>query len=483
MKLLSLIAICFGSLLFAQKIQIKKDKILFNEKEIALIKSPYRDHYEIFTLNNEKSFDVDLKGVALSKEDALHYLELKSSDGKTAQIPYEVLVTSLKSDKIIIHLLAVKYKLFNEKGIDKDELADFFDSPKENLSDKYTQIKANSITDQQQIDKRLSNIRSIYNPRIGSGWEVLFNNGSYPEKIVGYIRASQCNGFSSAPCIEVWDLDNIKVAEMYQTPEVRKYVVRTFDNNRFTYSSSRSYAASDYAFFSEFLSYLILEGYTLEHQAYYKNQSLQNAKIENAVKRSVNLYDVPGFVVEKSGKKTEGLITVWFEQLDTERTGQRLPTDRADVFGQNVQLKTTLPGGGMRSKTFGADMGVYFCINRDGNEECFYGMDVKGELMKKLQNYGSIHGNNSYFYKMIYKDKGIMLLQDPVETHKYVIKTDHQPKGQMIDNRSNEKLSEKLSEYLKGCKKLSEDLTNSNYDLRNEENLVGIVKEFADCRK
>lgn len=275
MKSLPFIAIFLSAFLFAQKIQIKKDKIFFNEKESALIKSPYRDHYEIFDLNNEKSFEVDLKGVALSKEDALHYLELKSSDGKTAQIPYEVLVTSLKSDKIIIHLLAVKYKLFSEKGINKEELVNFFNMPKENLSDKYIQIKANSIADQQEINKKLISIRSVYNPRIGSKWEVLFNNGNYPEKIVGYIKASQCNGFSSAPCVEVWDLDNIKVAEMYPTQEVRKYVVRTFDNNQFTYSSSRSYAASDYAFFSEFLSYLILEGYMLEHQAYYKNQSQQ----------------------------------------------------------------------------------------------------------------------------------------------------------------------------------------------------------------
>lgn len=94
---------------------------------------------------------------------------------------------------------------------------------------------------------------------------------------------------------------------MYQTPEVRKYIVRTFDNNQFTYSSNRSYASSDYVFFSEFLSYLILEGYTLEHQAYYKNQSLQNAKIDDAINRSINLYDVPGYIVENPEKRQKDL--------------------------------------------------------------------------------------------------------------------------------------------------------------------------------
>lgn len=234
MKILSLITIFITSFLFAQKIQIKKDKIFFNEKESAIISSPYRDHYEIFDLNNVKSFEVDLKGISFSREDALYYLEVKSSDGKTVQIPYR---------------------------------------SKENFLDKYAQIRANRIADQQQINSKLNNIKSIYNPRIGSGWEVLFNNGNYPEKIVGYIKVNQCSGFSSVPCVEVWDLDNIKVAEMYSTQEVRKYIVKTYDNNQFTYFSSRSYALSDYVFFSEFLSYLILEGYILEHQAYYNDLS------------------------------------------------------------------------------------------------------------------------------------------------------------------------------------------------------------------
>lgn len=271
MKALLFITIFISSFLFAQKIQIKKDKILLNEKESAIIRSPYRDHYEIFDLKNERSFEIDLKGIDLSKEDALHYLELKSSDGKIAQIPYEILVTALKSDKIIIHLLAVKYKLFNEKGINKEELTNFFNNQKKNLSDKYSHIKESSTLDQQQINEKLSNIRSTYNPRIGSRWEVIFNNGNYPEKVVGYIRANQCDDFSYNSCIEVWNLDNIKIAEMFPSRELRIYIVKTHDNNQFTFSSSRSYAASDYAFFSEFLAYLILQGYTLGHQASFRN--------------------------------------------------------------------------------------------------------------------------------------------------------------------------------------------------------------------
>ncbi|MDR6546653.1 hypothetical protein J2810_002713 [Chryseobacterium rhizosphaerae] len=76
-----------------------------------------------------------------------------------------------------------------------------------------------------------------------------------------------------------------------------------------------------------------------------------------------------------------------------------------------------------------------------------------------------------------------MLLQDPVELQKYVIKTDLQPKGQMLDNRSNDKLSEKLADYLKDCKTVSDQLKKESFDLKNEENLMKIISDYSKCKK
>ncbi|MDR6920678.1 MULTISPECIES: hypothetical protein [Chryseobacterium] len=178
------------------------------------------------------------------------------------------------------------------------------------------------------------------------------------------------------------------------------------------------------------------------------------------------------------------MITIWFEMLDTERTGQKLPEGGADLFGQRVTLKKQLPGmRSMATKVYDADSGVHFCVSPNGNEECYYGLDVKGEFMKKLQNYGSMHGNNAYFYRLVARENRIMLLQDPVELHKYVIKTDLQPKGQMLDNRSNDKLSEKLADYLKDCKSLSDQLKKESLDLKNEENLLHVISEYGKCKK
>lgn len=479
------IFLMFPYCFFSQKIQLKKDKILFNEKEIGVLKSPYKDHFEFYTNQNEKMFDVDLKGVTLAKEEFLYYLDMKSADGKTTQIPYEVLITSFKPDRIIAHQLAVKYKLFDEQGFNKKEIADFFNVQRENLADKYLQAKANSIAGENERSGRLDEIRRLYNPRSGSKGEVLINRGAYPAEIIGYTKAYNCSGFSSInPCLEVRDLDGIKVASMYQTNKgIKTYLIRTFDGNEFTFVATRSYAPSDYAFINEFVANLFIEGYMLGHQAYSKNQEFQQAKVNDAINRSINLYGVPGYVVEKSGKKTEGLITIWFEKLDVERTGQRLPEEGADMFGQRVTLKSTLPGGSTRVKTYNANSGVHFCVPFDNGEDCYYGLDVKGELMKKLQNYGDLHANNYYFYRLIAKEKGIMLLQDPVELQKYVVKTDIQQKGQMLDSRSNEKISLKLSDYLKDCKTVSETLKNESLDLKNEDNLISIISDYSKCKK
>lgn len=486
MKIYVLLTLMLSGVVFSQKIQLKKDKILFNEKEVGILKSPYRDHFEFYNLANEKVFDADLKGVTLAKEQFLYYLDMKSADGKTTQIPYEVLVTSFKVDRIVAYQLAVKYHLFNENGFDKAELEKFFSTPRENLGDKYLAAKTNSIAEDNARKSRLDNIRSLYNPRMGSNGEILINSRGYQSKIIGYSKAFNCVGFNNTgSCLEVTDLDGVKVASMYQTNQgLKTYLVKTFDNNEFTFTATRPYAPSDYAFINEFVANLFIEGYTLEHQAYYKNQELHQAKMNDAVNRSINLYDVPGYLVEKSGKKTEGAITIWFEMLDPERTGQKLPQDGADKFGQRVTVKKKLPGmNSMATKVYDADSGVHFCVSPKGNEECYYGLDVKGEFMKKMQNYGSLYGNNSYFYRLVAKENKIMLLQDPVEHQKYVIKTDLQPKGQMLDNRSNDKLSEKLADYLKDCKPVSDQLKSENLDLKNEQNLIQIISDYSKCKK
>src|SRR5690606_5733299 len=99
-------------------------------------------------------------------------------------------------------------------------------------------------------------------------------------------------------------------------------------------------------------------------------------------------------------------------------------------------------------KSFDAKESNYFCIEQQNSNTCYYGLRTKGEAMKKLQNLDVLKLNNAYYYLLLEKKETIMLLQDPVERTKYVIKIHGEDKGQMIDERSNDKLSEVLADYL-----------------------------------
>jgi hypothetical protein len=466
--------------LLSQKIDIKKDKVIYNEKEVAIVNSPFRNHFEFLTLSGEKIFELDLKGVGLTADEMLFYMII--TDGKTTtQVPYEITITSLKVARVITHQLALKYHLIDEKGINQDELHKFLSVERENLGDKYLAMKMKAKEEQNTKNAKINSVISIYNPRMGKSGEVLYGN-AYNARIAGYVKLYSCDAFTRNPCMEVWDLDGIKVAQMYPAKGMKNYLVSTYDGREFTFEASRPYAPSDYVFVTDLVVNLILNDYKLEHYENYKRAELQNAKIKDAVARSINLYDVPGYAVDKKGKKHEGNLTIWYEKLDVERTGEKLPEIGADMYGQQVTVKTVNNLGSF-TRTFNADSGAYFCAQFNDGEDCYYGLSVKGELMKKLQNFGDLHGNNSYFYKLIEKKNNIMLLQDPVELQKYVVKVNNQSMGQMIDNRSNDKLSEKLAEYLKDCKKISDEIKDKTLDVKSEDNLKYVIDEYSKCKK
>jgi hypothetical protein len=120
MKKIKFIAVflIITSISFAQKIQEKKGKILFDKVEIANIDDSIRDQYVFSTLSGEKKLIVNYKSLTADKTTFYQWLEISSPDGKQkTEIPYEVLVTSFDAKRITAHLLFAKYNIFDSKGI------------------------------------------------------------------------------------------------------------------------------------------------------------------------------------------------------------------------------------------------------------------------------------------------------------------------------------------------------------------------------
>lgn len=157
--------------------------------------------------------------------------------------------------------------------------------------------------------------------------------------------------------------------------------------------------------------------------------------------------------------------------------------DAIDNYGKNVTVKYLNDKGKERIITLSAkDNVTFFVKNSDGTETGYKGMKVKGDAAKKLSNAMSLGFNNAYFYKEVFTENGNSVYIDPVEDDVFVIKLKDQNVGQMIDKRNNKNLSKELAEYLSSCKHLSEEILNGAFDLKIQDNLINIVKEFNECK-
>ena len=74
---------------FGQKIKFKKDKILFDAKEVAIFNSKAKT-YNFSYLNGDKAFDAIFHGEEEFKIEGFQWVELISTEGVKTEIPYEI---------------------------------------------------------------------------------------------------------------------------------------------------------------------------------------------------------------------------------------------------------------------------------------------------------------------------------------------------------------------------------------------------------
>ena len=196
--------------LSSQSIKVKKGKVFFDKKPVALIHEPYRDHYIFSTLSGAKKLEVSLKGASNGTEEIYHFLKLSSPEvTQKAQLEYEVLVTSFKVSRIISHLLAVKYQVFTEKGISDAAIAKLFEDHKEDLEAKYQTIVLKSKQYDADREQREVTIRNRFYPQIHGDRSITFTQLG-KMRMVGRINVFPISRLEAN--IQVLDLDGNKVA-------------------------------------------------------------------------------------------------------------------------------------------------------------------------------------------------------------------------------------------------------------------------------
>ncbi|WP_299276720.1 hypothetical protein [uncultured Psychroserpens sp.] len=461
---------------YAQKIKVKKGVVTFDGKEVAKVNTELRDNYLFSTLSGEKAFDVVFKGLSASNTEGFQWLELTSASGQKTEIPYEVLMTSFSSTKLIIKLLSAKYGLITSNGIDMAQVDDFFAQEREVLSDKYMKNVVSAKADQAERKAKIGR----YNAFVKDDGTIVFG-GSTGSKIMG--RVSYGNNTYS-----VIDLDGITVGTAKGCSTCTTVKAKTFTDEEFEFDyGSRTMMTGRFSrsFGQIFVEELLGRDYKLGREAKAYKARLHKEKVKVAKENSVNLYGVPGTVIDDDGKKYTGTVYVIFEKLQLDPTQQEsdlYDMNSVDKFGKFVSVKYKNDKGRPRTKKFAARNNIKFCASDDGVEKCFMGMKTKGNALKKLSNAGSLGFDNSYFYEIIYDSNGHMVLSKPGEPNTYVLKFTDKKVGFMIDERKNEKISAALAKFISNCKSLSEDLNNNEFDLSNLENLKTIINEYATCK-
>lgn len=470
---------------FAQNIKTKKDKILFDEKEVAIFKDGARDEYVFSSLDGTKQFTAKYKSMSEGNSVLYQWLEVSNADGsKKTEVPYEILQTSFSVSKIIIRLLAVKYELIDNNGINTQKLEQFFATERENLSEKYMKTvviaKEEAKGNKAVYDQKVGAIR----PHVKKDGTIV-TGGEFGTNIIGKATHTTYDVFNKNDFIFITDLDDIVVAKAKITEGGTKTTeVTLFNGETFTFNAKRSFHPNDaYLYFKEIVEQLVARDYTLGHQAKTYNANLKKEKVKVAKEKSGSVYNKKGYAVDEKGVKFEGTLNAEFEPLDVYETGKTEVTDAIDNYGKRVSVKYLNEKGKERTTTLYAKDGAKFCLkNADGSEACYFGMKVKGDAMKKLSNAVSLGFNNSYFYKLVYEANGNQVLVDPIKEDIFVIKLKDKKEGQMIDNRNNSKLSAQLSEYLATCKDLSKEIKDNVFDLKTEENLIKIIDEYNSCK-
>jgi len=472
-------------LTFAQSIKTKKDKVLFDDKEVAILKDGARDEYIFHSLDGTKQFTAKYKTLGESGSNIYQWLEVTNADGtKKTEVPYEVLQNSLSPTRVVIRLLAVKYELIDKNGINTQKLDQFFATDRENLSEKY--LKTVVIAKEEAKANK-----AVYDQKVGALRPFVKKDGTIVKggelgtSIIGKATHGNYDVFNKSDFIFITDLDGIMVAKAKITEgATNTTVVTLFNDETFTFKAKRSFHPNDaFIFFREVVEQLVARGYTLGHQATTYNANLRAEKVKVAKGKSASVYNKKGYVIDEKGVKYEGTLNAEFEPLDVNETGKTEVTEVIDNYGKRVSVKYLNEKGKERTTTLYAKDGAKFCVkNEDGTETCFIGMKVKGDALKKLSNAMSLGFNNAYFYKLLYEANGNQVLIDPIKEDVFVIKLKAKKEGQMIDGRNNSKLSSELSEYLAACKDLAKEIKDNVFDLKTEDNLIKIIEEFNSCK-
>ena len=446
----------------AQEIDIKKGKVLFDKKEVAMVDGKKRV-YTISDLQNKPIVSIKWNYESLPNGvDEYWFSVTDLATNETNDVVTEGVGRSMSPEKTVVETFSKgEHKLITLNGIDSEVVKSLVSAKKVNYTEVFN-AKKDSINTFYNEARNLVDQSNITIDKTGT-----ITAG---KKIIGRVKLQ--NGYS---LVENTDLLVGSVSNKVFTLENGK----TYQVNE----PSSVFTTIDPNFAKLLVGLALKEGYTLENQIYYKREEEKNKKIADnqaeyqkdiaeAKANSSNLYDVPGYLIDEKGNKITGKLSINFEDATKEVEKSNIESI-PENYGKSVFVKAVNEKGKEKSTRYKSNTGAKFCTD-SGN--CYIGLKTIGNVTNAIGNVMSLSTDFSYFYKILSEDNGYLILEEP-SNNKLYLKIPTQEKALYLGNNSDEKLQKNFSEYTK-C-----NLNATDFDLKSVDGIKTFIEKYKTTCK
>jgi len=470
---------------FGQKIQVKKETILVDKKEIPIkIKSDshnvsgqmgnFHSTYTFSnTTNSEVFLIVDSKGKMLGPKGPKEiWLEISNPDNSKTNA---VDINFGGGKRGVVKYLINEVNFFTIDGTVNQENINAFLQTNTTSNAK---ISAEGSVKQEEAGRALKN---KIQPFVQKDMSIT-KGGRFGTEVIGNVISPDKYTETINSPIKIFDLDNNLIATAI-TEVITPVKVTLIDGSKFEYRTKYKLngALTKQQFLTELVEKVVEKGYSLSHSiASNKEEKLEKIadnnrkKYDLAKKNSSNIYNQKGYVLDEDGEKFQGNIFVRFEKVKN-------PSDWSGVvgsnsFGSSLLLKFTDKKGKNKTKAFLAKKNTSFCIlNDNGNESCYEGIIIQSNGMLGQAATVTFEGVGQVQYMKKVYEEGKLSIYQSTPSNKYVLKLENKDKafnfafGSLI---KEEKKLNKLKEYLGGCNVIEEYKEEDYFNIDKIKELI-----------
>ncbi len=445
----------------AQKIKVKKDKVIYDNVAVATVKTSRANVFEYSSLIGNGVIEVTFNKTEISDGKFKEWLDVKEfSQDRSSHIDMKWLSISMNRKKAVAELLAKSYNVITEKGI--QNLDDFFSEERPNLEDKYSK-QANELVEMtDEYNKAVRTLLSIYS---------VDDTGNVVNKQKDAVVAKFYDRTKNRNTLQLGDMKKMVIAKVGVGLN-DTYRVKTYDGKSFKIDNSQDMPTVTLR--KLVLKELLKHGYgeAIEYGVGVTKEKDKEEQLESLAEKkesSSNIYKKKGYIIDGKNIRYDGVITLQFKMFKEDfasTSGNIVSLDNPDKSGKFVSIFYVNSKGRKKNKSFKAKKPVQVIIlNEDGTETKYKGYDVKKALVSAEDDaldLGALTANNSKFYEIVSEKESYTILRNPVDSS-FGVKVLSVKKALFFEETSPQTNLRRFLKYSGASCEFSDDLKTVDY--------------------